>query len=103
MVNEVVFLERACRLLALEADRRAHIARRTPGPDVDPAELVRLMARALALPLLQQRELVMTFVLERIPFMGDPEFDQNDYETMLFCVERLEGFAAGERERPALA
>jgi hypothetical protein len=101
MVNEVMFFERAIRLLALEADRRAHIAHRAPGPEADPQRIVMVLARIIALPLEQQHKFLECLVIERLPFPADPAFDHNDLVAVGALVDKLEECAAGERERPA--
>ena len=99
MVNEAVFVERACRLLALEADRRAHIAHREPGPEADPDCVVMLLARIISLSVAQQHQFLECLIVERLPFPSEPTFDENDLLAVGELVDRLE--EAGDRERPA--
>lgn len=89
---------RATRWLALEADRRAWIARRERGAPVDPEKLLKLCSRAIKLSLPKQKELSVMLLLQRLPWPAEPGFNQSDYEIVVAFLDRLDQLALDELE-----
>ena len=74
----------------MEADRRARIARREPGGELEPEQLVELCARVLALLAIAEGPSSVMMLIERLPYPAEPTFDQNDHRTMVAFLDHLD-------------